>query len=678
MTAIDTVNRVYREFKRYTGDGLPGEPTGAPLPGGDPSSGVHSPKKVELRTAFGEVLTAANDNAEAAEAAAEIAIGAASLFQASVFSTKALAEAYAPVMGPNYIRLEGYTTAGDGGGALYKKVVSEPAHTGKFFITLDDGVTDVWYEIAEVTQNPAMYGAPTSADAIDLIADSGCVDIVLPEGSYTLAANLTIESGINLTVKPGALIVAANTSVTLTINCAFNADRGTKVFSGFGLGKAQFDVGYANAVRRAVFPAWWGINDGTNTDQTAINQAIRSSNTIDLDGRQYNCNAGVMVSYQGTGFPYPSKTLFSSGGPATLLAAANTINLLTWADSFGFCRNIRLSSNGYTGVQSLVVGPEGGTVNVTAVNQNHNTFSDIQFLGGDAGIVMFAGLPIAGQASGCWYNQFENLYFTSVKRCIHLVDTGSVDPLHSGANSNVFINATFNGSINTAIQIDAGGGNNFYNAFFENVTTGTSPNAVPTGIIVKALMANGGANPNNAFYSAHWENCTRHAEMGAPLTKFYNSDINQALVTGAARNVFLDDGQPRASGAVLTQDAGGVSFSLNSAYDEFGWVENDGTITCSGYLQVSSVSGSPTGVVHLIGLPKPVINNIVHRAVGNCFIGNLVGGHGAASFYCRILEGTNTIDFFGLSTSGVPVSLGPYVQATTDVTFSITYKTNRF
>lgn len=52
MSAVDVVNRVFREFKRYTGDGLPGEPSGAPLPVGDPQSGVHSPKKSELRAAL--------------------------------------------------------------------------------------------------------------------------------------------------------------------------------------------------------------------------------------------------------------------------------------------------------------------------------------------------------------------------------------------------------------------------------------------------------------------------------------------------------------------------------------------------------------------------------------------------------------------------------------------------
>lgn len=67
MTAIDVVNRVFREFKRFTGDGLPNEPIGAPLPVGDPASGPHNPKKADLREALLAPLGEASASAEAAE-----------------------------------------------------------------------------------------------------------------------------------------------------------------------------------------------------------------------------------------------------------------------------------------------------------------------------------------------------------------------------------------------------------------------------------------------------------------------------------------------------------------------------------------------------------------------------------------------------------------------------------
>lgn len=68
MAAQDIVNRVYREFKRYTGDGLPGEPINAPLPIGDPQSGVNNAKKSELRAALLAVLVSAGESVEDAAA----------------------------------------------------------------------------------------------------------------------------------------------------------------------------------------------------------------------------------------------------------------------------------------------------------------------------------------------------------------------------------------------------------------------------------------------------------------------------------------------------------------------------------------------------------------------------------------------------------------------------------
>lgn len=53
MTVVDDVLREFREFRRYTGDGLPNEPTNALLPVGDPQSGPWNPKKANLRLALG-------------------------------------------------------------------------------------------------------------------------------------------------------------------------------------------------------------------------------------------------------------------------------------------------------------------------------------------------------------------------------------------------------------------------------------------------------------------------------------------------------------------------------------------------------------------------------------------------------------------------------------------------
>lgn len=73
------------------------------------------------------------------------------------FATRAAAMAHNFVPGnkPSAIRLDGYASAGDGGGALYKPVAAEPTHAGK--LQTSDGQ---WWELAEAVLTPQMFGSP--------------------------------------------------------------------------------------------------------------------------------------------------------------------------------------------------------------------------------------------------------------------------------------------------------------------------------------------------------------------------------------------------------------------------------------------------------------------------------------------------------------------------------------
>ncbi len=74
---MSDVDRLMRSYNRYTGDGLPGEPEDAPLPVGDPSSGVFNPKREELRSWGNAIVGAVADHALAAGQSEEAAVAAA-------------------------------------------------------------------------------------------------------------------------------------------------------------------------------------------------------------------------------------------------------------------------------------------------------------------------------------------------------------------------------------------------------------------------------------------------------------------------------------------------------------------------------------------------------------------------------------------------------------------------
>ena len=61
MPLIDDIRAAIRDFTRYTGDGLPNAPVGAPLPAGDPQSGIHNISKADLRNILIAILQAQGD-----------------------------------------------------------------------------------------------------------------------------------------------------------------------------------------------------------------------------------------------------------------------------------------------------------------------------------------------------------------------------------------------------------------------------------------------------------------------------------------------------------------------------------------------------------------------------------------------------------------------------------------
>ena len=182
---------------------------------------------IDAASAASAAASASSADADriAAEAAAASASAALSSVVTTTFATKAAAEAYAPTVAPSFLRLAGYAAAGDGGGALYKKVVSEPSHIGKFSITLDDAVTVVWYEIAEEVLIPDMLGAVGDGAADDRAAVQAAIDLQNTRGggrviggvgkTYRVVITTSVTDD-GLIVKPDVTLQFANIELECT------------------------------------------------------------------------------------------------------------------------------------------------------------------------------------------------------------------------------------------------------------------------------------------------------------------------------------------------------------------------------------------------------------------------------------------------------------------------------
>ncbi|UOA23587.1 hypothetical protein DSM110277_02016 [Sulfitobacter pontiacus] len=83
-TIANQLITAFRDFVRFTGDGLPGEPVGRPLPQGDPASGQFNPPKKQVREALLAIAGAADDlNGAVLSAAGSAEAAAQSLVEAN-------------------------------------------------------------------------------------------------------------------------------------------------------------------------------------------------------------------------------------------------------------------------------------------------------------------------------------------------------------------------------------------------------------------------------------------------------------------------------------------------------------------------------------------------------------------------------------------------------------------
>lgn len=89
------------------------------------------------------------------------------------------------------IRTNGYYTPGDGGGALYKRVASEPGHAGK--IQSADGA---WWELASIPINVRMFGARGDGTSDDTSAIRAAITSHLREGGVHVPPGVYIISSL--------------------------------------------------------------------------------------------------------------------------------------------------------------------------------------------------------------------------------------------------------------------------------------------------------------------------------------------------------------------------------------------------------------------------------------------------------------------------------------------------
>lgn len=282
-----------------------------------------------------------------------------------------------------------------------------------------------------------------------------------------------------------------------------------------------------------------GVTDDTSAIQAAVNAVIANGGgSLYIPSGTYLLNGAAGSDFKKNGIliPYSSQSSLSNririfgDGRSTILKAGSTgMYIVRFADSYGQMEHLSFDGAGLGTTTGLGVVPADTTQTSTLVFQNFNRFLDIEIRGCTEGLELKCGPDVSGSDSGCWYNEFYGLNVYFCTRSIWMRDGPNAGS--SGVNRNKFIGGRCGQSMNTGVQIDSGGSNEFHGMSFEGIDSGTSPNATPTGIKIAANGTYSGANESNRFFGCQFEACTRDVDNANAYTEFYGCNIFNALWT---------------------------------------------------------------------------------------------------------------------------------------------------
>lgn len=258
-----------------------------------------------------DALAAIDDKADLNAASVDTLSDRVGSLEGAVATFPSNAVAAAAILAPTvlFLRTTGYYAPGDGGGALYVRVGSQPAHAGK--IQSSGGI---WWEIADDTLNIKQFGARSDGTTNDAsaiaAAQTAAVALGRPSlsflrGATRIASALTLS--IAVTMAAGASLQVDGTVVN--INGPFNAPW-SPIF-GYQTGGS---ISFGPKSCRVAPVEWWGAaGDGVTDDVLAINAALQAHLNVCAGASGYRTSDSIVINRHNV-------TLFGNALQSTTIA----------------------------------------------------------------------------------------------------------------------------------------------------------------------------------------------------------------------------------------------------------------------------------------------------------------------------------------------------------------------
>lgn len=297
------------------------------------------------------------------------------------------------------------------------------------------------------------------------------------------------------------------------------------------LGVVHLEFQYGNVKRYGAKGDGSGINDTAAFAAAAAALALVPGARMYIPAGNYYID-GITITTDGV-------AIDTDGIGTKLNARANNQTLIKIAASNCIVGDFTLDSVGWSGVVGLALVPADETSNTTYSNQNFNRIGRIVVNGAAEAVRMRCGPGTVIGDSGCWYNTILSLHAVHCVRGIWLqspVSNGGTAGATSGSqvNRNDFLSVRVGQGTNTGIQIDSGATNRFFSFSCEGINTGTTPNAIPTGIYInETCPVTGGVNDTNQFFGYIPEANTLDIFNDCPTTEFYGNGALSTKCAGA-------------------------------------------------------------------------------------------------------------------------------------------------
>lgn len=298
----------------------------------------------------------------------------------------AMLATFAPTV--EWVRTAGYSSAGDGGGALYKRALSEPSHAGKF-----QSADGAWWELTELDISCLVFGVfPGGSssvssglqDALDYLRVKGGGRLRVPSGVYLSDTTLRIGSYTTLEMQGDATIRRSANTDCMIISYSDGIVGGFDAASDISIMGGTWDHNATNFADPGSAIAF-----GHCTRPT-----VRGATVLDVSGRYHaiECNSSNQVTIE--------DCVFDGGGNDELAGECIQIDGAYAGGAFPWygpydntpCSDIAIRRNRFTNWATNI----GSHTAVGAGRHENIKIYENYFSFSRAGIVMFnwAGVTI--------------------------------------------------------------------------------------------------------------------------------------------------------------------------------------------------------------------------------------------------------------------------------------------